>query len=450
MQTVVTPKTPPGPHSGIPLKNLLGFQRDSLRFFTETARYGDVSTFKVGSIPLYLVSHPDLIRDILVTRAKDFHKSLAFERLKPLLGNGLLTSEDEFHHRQRRLAAPAFHRQRLVAYGEDMTAYAVQTGERWQPGQVVDMAAEMMRLTLAIAGKTLFGADVEQEAPEVGQALTDVMHAFIRLNSPLAPLLDRLSFLPSNRKAEAAIRQLDAIVYRMIAERRKSGVDRGDLLSMLLEARDEEGDQTGMTDRQVRDESMTIFLAGHETTAVLLTWTWYLLSQHPRVAEKLHAEVDGVLAGRAPGVDDLPKLTYTRQVLSETLRLYPPAYATGRRALVDYQAGEYLIPAGSNIILSQWVVQHDPRWWPDPLAFQPERWTPEAEASRPRFAYFPFGGGPRVCIGEQFAWMEGTLILAALSQRWQPRLEPGFTVGMEPLITLRPKNGMRMLLEKRA
>ena len=443
-------KNPPGPTSTIPFANAFEFQRSPLRFFDEIAAYGDVSYFRIGKIPLYFVSHPDIIREILVTRAKDFHKSMAFERLKGLVGNGLLTSEDDFHQRQRRLATPAFHRQRLISYAQAMTDYAGQTGSRWCEGQVVNMAAEMMRLTLAIAGKTLFSADVEEEAPEIGQALTAMMHAFIRLNSPLAPLLDRLSFLPTNRKAAAAIQQLDAIVYRMIDERREQEEDHEDLLSMLLAARDEEGDHSGMSDRQVRDEAMTIFLAGHETTAVALTWTWYLLSQHAGVRQKLSAELDEVLTGRTPTVEDLPRLVYTRSVLAEALRLYPPVYATGRRALVDFEAGEFVIPAGSNVVLSQWVVHHDPRWWPDAESFLPERWLGEGDAARPKFAYFPFGGGPRVCIGEQFAWMEGTLILALLAQDWQPQLADGFQVAIEPLITLRPKNGMRMLLKKRA
>jgi cytochrome P450 len=440
---------PPGPRSFIPFGNVLDFRRDMLGFITRMAGYGDVSLFKVGQIPLYLVNHPDIIREVLVTQAKNFHKSLAFDRLKPLLGNGLLTSEDDFHLRQRRLAAPAFHRQRLEHYAETMVEYADRAQRGWQDGMPVDMSAEMMRLTLAVAGKTLFNADVEADAPEVGKALTDVMRVFMRINSPFGFLLDRLP-LPSNRRAVEARLALDGIVYRLIDERRKSGEDKGDLLSMLLAARDEEGDRSGMTDLQVRDEVMTIFLAGHETTAVALTWAWYLLAEHPKEARRLHEELDRALGGRLPSVADLPQLVFTRMVFAETLRLYPPAYMTGRNALVDFQAGGYTIPAGNVVLISPYVTQRDRRWWDDPECFNPQRWAAGEEEKRPRFAYFPFGGGPRVCIGEQFAWMEGTLVLAALAQRWQPTLVEGYTPVPEPLITLRVKNGMQMTLRKRS
>jgi len=439
---------PPGPRGFIPFGNVLDFRRDTLGFIRRMAEYGDVSLFKVGRFPLYLVNHPEIIREVLVSQARNFHKSMAFDRLKPLLGNGLLTSEDDFHLRQRRLVAPAFHRQQLEHYAETMVEYAERVQQGWQDGAPIDMSAEMMRLTLAVAGKTLFNADVEADAPEIGRALTEVMHVFMRINAPFGFLLDRLP-LPSNRRAEEARATLDGIVYRLIDERRKSGEDKGDLLSMLLAARDEEGDRSGMTDRQVRDEVMTIFLAGHETTAVALTWAWYLLAQHPEEARRLHAELDQVLAGRLPCVADLPRLAFTRMVFAETLRLYPPAYLTGRKALVDFKAGGYTIPAGEVVLVSPYVTQRDRRWWAEPECFNPQRWAPGEEEKRPKFAYFPFGGGPRLCIGEQFAWMEGTLVLAALAQRWQPVLPDGYQPIPEPLITLRVKNGMRMVLMKR-
>ena len=309
------------------------------------------------------------------------------------------------------------------------------------------MAAEMMRLTLAIAGKTLFSADVENDATGVGQALADVMHAFMRLNSPFAPILDRLP-LPSTRRALEGIQRLDGIIYRMISEHRSSG-GRDDLLTILLATRDEEGDQTGMDDRQLRDEVMTIFLAGHETTAVALTWTWYLLAQHPEVAEKLHQELAHVLNGRPPGFSDVPALVYTRRIFSEALRLYPPVYVTGRKAMVEFQAGDFLLPAGSNIMISPWITHRDPRWWAEPQQFDPDRWIGDNEGNRPKFAYFPFGGGPRICIGESFAWTEGILVLASLAQCWAPEVRPGFRAEIEPLITLRPKKGMPMVLKAR-
>ncbi|MDQ3012143.1 MAG: cytochrome P450, partial [Acidobacteriota bacterium] len=243
--------------------------------------------------------------------------------------------------------------------------------------------------------------------------------------------------------------RLDLTIYRMIAERRASGEDRGDLLSMLMQARDVEGDGSGMTDAQLRDEAMTIFLAGHETTATALTWTWYLLSQHPDIEAKFHAEVDQVLNGNLPTVEDYPRLRYTEMIFAESMRLYPPAWVIGRRALGDYRLGDYQIPARAIILMSQYVMHHNQKYFPDPERFDPERWTPEAREARPKFSYFPFGGGPRLCIGESFAWMEGVLVLATLAQQWRLRLVPGHSVEIQPLVTLRPKHGMRMVIEQR-
>jgi len=306
----------------------------------------------------------------------------------------------------------------------------------------------MMRLTLAIVGKTLFDADVESEAPEIGKALTDVMQLFERITNPLSGLLDKLP-LPANIRWLRAKERLDSTIYRIINERRASGEDRGDLLSMLLLAQDEEGDGGSMTDEQLRDEAMTLFVAGHETTANALTWTWYLLSQHPDVEEKLHEEIDNVLAAKLPTAADVARLRYTEMVFAESMRLYPPAWTLGRRVLSDYQIGPYVVPAGSIVLMSPWVMHRDPRFFPDPLKFDPERWTPEAREARPKFSYFPFGGGPRVCIGEQFAWMEGALLIATIGQQWKMRLAPGQRVEPKAMITLRPKYGMRMVLSER-
>jgi cytochrome P450 len=310
------------------------------------------------------------------------------------------------------------------------------------------VAREMMRLTLAIAGKTLFDSDVEEEADEIGEALTTTLHEFNRMSLPFARLLARLP-LPAKRRFREARERLDSTIYRMINERRASGEDRGDLLSMLIQARDEEGDGTGMTDKQLRDEAMTIFLAGHETTANALTWTWYLLSQHPEIEARFHAEVDDVLKGAPPAAEDFPRLRYTEMVLAEAMRLYPPAWVISRRALGDYQIDGYAIPARSILVMSQYVTHHDARFFPDPFRFDPERWRPEARESRPKFSYFPFGGGPRVCIGESFAWLEGALVLATIAQRFRMRLAPDQQVELRPIITLRPKYGMRMILEAR-
>ncbi len=364
------------------------------------------------------------------------------------IGEGLLTSEGEFHLRQRRLAQPAFHRQRIANYATTMTDYAQRTGERWQDGATLDISQEMMRLTLAIVGKTLFDADVEKEAEEIGEALTTSMELFDRFTLPFNALLEKIPFSPSVKRFEQAKARLDATIYRLIAEHRANG-DSGDLLSMLILAQDTEGDGGRMSDLQLRDEAMTIFLAGHETTANALTWTWYLLSQHPEVEKKMQAEIDTVLAGRAANAEDWPKLRYTEMVLAEAMRMYPPAWIMGRRALHDYQIGEYFVPANSIILASPYIMHHDPRYYPDPDRFDPQRWTAEARESRPKFAYFPFGAGPRICIGEQFAWMEGVLLLATLAQKWQLRLVPGHPVEMQPLVTLRTKHGMRMTLHKR-
>ena len=271
---------------------------------------------------------------------------------------------------------------------------------------------------------------------------------FPRTVLPFSEILDKLP-LPSTRRFEKARERLDGIIYGLIEERRANGEDRGDLLSMLLMSQDEEGDGKGMTDLQVRDEAMTLFLAGHETTANALTWTWYLLSQHPEAEKGLHEELDAVLGNRLPTVEDLDRLSYTRMVLAESMRLYPPVWAVARRAINDYEVDGFVAPAGSFVFMSQYVTHRDERFHPDPLRFDPERWTPERQASRLQFSYFPFGGGPRRCIGESFAWMEGILVLATLARKWKARLVPGHRVELKPLITLRPKHGMRMTLERR-
>ncbi|MGH9836623.1 MAG: cytochrome P450 [Blastocatellia bacterium] len=440
---------PPGPKPIVPGINIFAIRRDPIRFLMKLANeYGDLAYFKLGPQPVFLVNNPDYIRDVLVTHNRNFMKGEGLQRAKRLLGEGLLTSEGEFHLRQRRLAQPAFHRQRIAGYARTMVEYAARMRDEWRDGETRDVAREMMRLTLAIAGKTLFDADVESEADEIGKALTTTFEMFNRVTLPFSQFLERLP-LPATKRFQKARERLDTTIYRIINERRASGEDRGDLLSMLIAARDIEGDGSGMTDEQLRDEAMTIFLAGHETTANALTWTWYLLSQHPEVEARFHAEVDEVLKGRLPSAEDFPRLRYTEMVLAESMRMYPPAWTIGRRALSDYSIGGYTIPARSILLMSQYVTHHDPRHFPEPFRFDPERWTPEAKESRPKFSYFPFGGGPRLCIGESFAWMEGALVLATMAQRWRLRLAPGHPVEMQPLVTLRPKHGMKMNVERR-
>jgi cytochrome P450 len=440
---------PPGHKALLPGSALVAFRRDSLGFLTQLARrHGDLAHFKVGPQDFFLASHPDYIKDILVLRQGQFIKSRGVQRTKKFLGEGLLTSEGETHLRQRRMAQPAFHKERIATYAQAMIECAAEARERWTPGEQFDVSREMMRLTLEIVARTLFGSQVEGEAGEIDRALTYIISKFNRLLLPFSEYLDKLP-LPSNRRMQHAAARLDATIYRMIEERRASGEDRGDLLSMLLAARDVEGDGTGMSDRQLRDESMTIFLAGHETTANALTWTWYLLSQNPDVETRLHAEIDEVLGGELPTPADYPRLRYAEKVLAESMRLYPPAWTIGRQTLQKFPVGRYVIPAKSMVLMSQWVVHRDPRFYPEPDRFDPERWTPEARAARPKFSYFPFGGGARVCIGEGFAWTEGVLVLATLVQRWRFRLSPDARVVPQALITLRPRYGMPMIAESR-
>ena len=440
---------PPGP-PGLPLLgNILDFRRDTLGFLLESSRrHGDVSLYRLGRDDVFLLRHPDHIKDVLVTHQHSFAKGKGIQWAKLFLGEGLLTSEGEFHTRQRRLAQPAFHRQRIATYGEAMTAHALRCRDRLTHGRELDIHAEMMSLTLGVAAQTLFDADVGTEAPEIADALGVIIGLFPRFALPFASTLQKLP-LPGNARFDRAVALLDRIVYRMIAERRAAGGDRGDLLSMLLVAFDVEGDGGGMTDRQLRDEVMTILLAGHETTANALTWTWYLVAQNPEVEARLHAAIDGSLGGRAPTAGDLPALEYVERVLAEAMRLYPPAWGLGRRALEDHPVGGYTVPRGALVAMSPYVVHRDERWWPEPDRFDPDRFTAAAKAARPRFAYFPFGGGARQCIGESFAWMEGVLLLTTLAQRWKFRLAHGPREEPQALITLRPKHGIRMVSEAR-
>jgi len=420
--------------------------RDPLKFLMKTAaEYGQIAHFMLGPQHTIFVNDPEHIENVLVAHDWNFVKGRGLKRARRVLGRGLLTSEGNFHRRQRRLAQPAFHKQRIAGYAAVMAEYSERTGNRWSGGETVDIAQEMMRLTLAIVAKTLFDADVESEAGEIGQALTDVLKMFETFSSPLTDILDKLP-TPGNRRIARARERLDDTIYRIIEDRRESGEDRGDLLSMLLMAQDEEG-SGGMSDEQLRDELMTLFLAGHETTANALAWTWYLLSQNPEAEARLHAEINQVLDGRVPSFDDLPRLDYTERVLTESMRCYPPVWVMGRRAVGSYKMGDYTIPAGSIVLLSQYAMHHNERYYPEPFKFDPERWTPQARAARPKYSYLPFGGGPRLCIGEQFAWTEGILIIATLARRWKLRTVSSQPVQLQPLLTLRPKNGIRMVVE---
>jgi cytochrome P450 len=449
-RTVETATLPRGPRGHPLLGSLPDLNRDQLGFYARSAReYGDVVPVRLGPFPGLLLYHPDAIEEVLVVRSRDFIKSRGIRLMRAFLGDGLFTAEGDLWLRERRLMQPAFHRQRVTAYGQVMAAYAERQAAGWRAGEVLDIHGEMMAVTRAVVAKTLFDADVSEEARAIGDASEVVMEYFgKRFGSLLAQLLPLWLPTPENLRLRRAVSRLDTVVYRMIADRRRAPEDRGDLLSILLQAQDAD-DGSRMTDRQVRDEVMTLFLAGHETTAVALSWTWYLLAQHPEVDARLGAELRAVLGGRPPEVGDLPALRYTEMVVMESMRLYPPAYALGREAARPTEVAGHRLPAHGVVIMPSCVVQRDPRWFDEPEAFRPDRWADDAARRLPRFAYAPFGGGPRQCIGNVFATMEATLILAAIAQRFRLTLEPGQRVTPTPLITLRPVPGIRVRLERR-
>jgi len=438
----------PGPKGGFYFGSGVDFRRDQLGFYESCAReYGDLAATRMGPFRVLLIYHPDAIEELLVTRNRDFVKSPGVRLLRPLLGDGLLLSEGDTWLRQRRLVQPAFHRQRVAGYGEVMTAFAERHVADWKDGDVIEVHAEMMALTQAIVAKTLFDADVSGDAHEAGQAAKVLAEDFgARLQS--FRLLPYWVPTPGNLRARRAVRRLDALVHRIIAERRASDEDRGDLLSMLVSAQDAD-DGTRMTARQLRDEVMTIFMAGHETTAVALSWTWYLLGQHPDVDARLADELRSVLGGRAPSVADLPRLKYAEMVVTESMRLYPPAYAIGRQAAKATEIAGHSIAPGDIFVAPTWVVHRDRRWFEEPEAFRPERWAGDLARRLPRYAYFPFGGGPRQCIGNGFAQMEAVLLLAAIAQRFRLSPVPGQRITPTPYITLRPEPGIRLRVAHR-
>ena len=444
--------TVPEPKGQPLVGHLPALRRDALGFFVNARRdLGDIFRFRAGPRHPYLIAHPDMIKHVLLDNYQNYQKDSAYEKTGPLLGKGLLTSEGDFWLRQRRLAQPMFHRGRIGGFADTMVAStASMLDERWsvyeRENAPFDVAAEMMRLTLTIVGWTLFSTDVSGEAERVGRALSVALE---HTNARMRSLLNLESLpTPANRRFREAIATLDEVVYGLIDERRKAGDadDKQDLLSMLLAARDADTGE-GMTDKQVRDEAMTLFLAGHETTANALAWTFYLLSSHPTAAEGLFAEADAL--GHTPTVADLPKLPYTKMVVEEAMRLYPPAWAVGRRALSPDEIGGYPVEAGSDVVISTYVTHRHSDFWPNPEGFNPERFTKARAEGRHRFAYLPFGGGPRGCIGNNFAMMEAQLILETVAQRYALELVPGHPVEPQTMITLRPKNGILMRLRPR-
>jgi len=439
---------PPGPRPRYPGQFIVNLARDMRGMFTRMSEFGDVTQIRIGPQLVVVLNHPDDVKRVLVTEQKNFTKGRALERTKSLLGDGLLTSEGELHLRQRRLMQPAFHRDRIASYATVMSAYAERAQNKWRDGETFDVHAEMMALTLAVVCKTLFDEDIEEASGIVAEAIDLSLRMFNYTVVPLGILMEWVP-VPWVRQLHRARRRMDQLIFRMIADRRKAGTDRGDLLSMLIAAHDDDGDGAGMSDRQLRDELVTIMMAGHETTAVALSWTWYLLSQHPDVEALLHAEVDAALGGCTPTMQDLAQLPYTRMVFAESMRLYPPAWIVERRAIEPFEVRGYTIPAGTLVLMSQYNIHRDARWWYEPERFDPERWRDDDTSGRPKLSYFPFGAGTRMCIGEQFAWMEGILVIATVAQRWRLRHDPEHAVGMDPLVTLRPKEGMRMTAARR-
>jgi cytochrome P450 len=438
MTTIVRP---PGPGSALtgrrraflddPTGFLLGLQRE----------YGDVVYFRVGLRDNYLLSHPDDVKDVLVTNQQRFHKGPALGDGLQLIGENLFTIEGDTHRRHRKLIQPAFHRQRLIGFADVMVEESLALAGSIREGEGRDIAVDMAHVTLGVVMRSLFGTEMSAEART---QVTD----FVRVL--LGGWFGRTSVRRTTVGSEgyqAALRETDSIVVEMIRERREHQGDHHDLLAILMEAQDEDG--STFSDQEVRDEIAALIAAGHETTSNALTWAWYLLSQNPEAEARMHREIDEVLGDRLPGPEDVRALPYVEMVFSEALRLIPPIWAIDRTVVEDHHVGGYLIPAGSVVFTSPYVVHQDPRWYPEPERFEPERWTSELRRSRPRFSYFPFGGGHRVCIGESFATMEAILILATLGRRWRLRLEPGHPVETEALITLRPKHGMRMIPERR-
>ncbi len=425
------------------------FNRDTLGFIERGRNYGDVVRMRFLYLTAYFLYHPDDIEYVLSTNAKNFIKSRSLRSpfFQRLLGNGLLTSEGEFWRRQRRLAQPAFHRQRISGYGDVMVEYTDRLISSWSDGGTRDIHQDMMRLTLEIVVKTLFNAEVSGDAAKVERALSQIVKPFSS-QATLKWILDNRLPTKTHRRFNECAKEIDEIVYRIISERRASGLDQGDLLSMLLAAQDED-DGSQMTNRQLRDEVMTLFLAGHETTALTLSWAWYLLAQNPAVEQNFHTELDEVLAGKLPTAADVPQLKFTGMIAKESMRLYPPAYALGRESIEECEVGGFRMPAKTQVFMFQWAVQRDPRFFDQPNSFNPERWTGEFANALPKYAYFPFGGGPRACIGNYFAMMEVVLLLATMGQRFRFSLLPEHPVSLLPAMSLRPRDGIKVLVHSR-
>ncbi len=458
---VQRPSGPPGLR--VTLEMLRGTRSPNEIFEAVARAHGPVAHYRLAGEHVYLVSDPEVLVDVFLTHARDVMKGRGLQAARPLLGNGLLTSEGEFHLRQRRLAQPAFHRERIASYAAQMVTEAQRHESRWVDGAAVDMVEEMTSLTLAIVGRTLFGTDLTGDARTFADTLAELLSGFGQLSALGSERLVRA--LPKGRHLLSRVEDLDDVVQRIIDEHRAdiaADVARDDLLTWMIRARDDESAArfgASMTDDQLRDEVMTFVLAGHETTAMALSWAWWLLSSNPSVADRLRAELAGVLGEggtrRPPTYADLPDLPWTYAVVAETIRLYPPAWIMGRRLLTDLRIGGWDVPSGSIVLGSPWIMHRDPALWDRATSFVPERWLDadgrfdESAPGVPRGAWIPFGFGNRRCIGEQFAWTEAVLVLAALAGRWRPELVPGSVVRTQAAVTLRPKHGLPMTLRER-
>jgi cytochrome P450 len=440
---------PPGPRGGFFFGSFREFLRDRMSMLTRYARdYGDVVGFRLGPLRTVLLSAPPLIEEVLQTRAKSFHKGINENLVRPTAGNGILLSEGDFWKRQRRMVAPPLHKARIAGYAATMVQIAERITDGFVDGETRDLYEDMMRIGMAIAARTLFDVDIEGEAAAFGAALTEMMSCLKARIDAMPPLPDWVP-TPTMLRLKRAARRLDKVLYDAIAQRRaQPKPEREDLLSLLLAARDEDDGQ-GMTDQQLRDEAMTLFLAGFETSAINLAWTLHLLASHPAVADQLHAELESVLDGKAATVDAVPRLKQVERVVLEAMRLYPPAWVMDRLALEDMELGGFTIKKGTDVWIAPWVLHRDPRFWDRPDEFAPDRWENDLQKRLPKFVYFPFGGGPRVCIGNAFAMMEVVLVTATVMRKF--RLTPdGAPPTPEPGFTLRPVPGVRLKLQKRA
>jgi cytochrome P450 len=408
--------------------------------------YGDIAHYKIGWNHIVFLNHPDYIREVLVVQNDNFVKERTVRRSKMLLGEGMITAEGAQHRSQRQVAQPAFHRQRIPEYADMMVQEAARMRESWRDGEQHDIARDMMHLTLNVVAQTLFAADLHDEVHELADAINRIMSLYNFL--VMLPAAEWLVYMrpPGLAAFVRARKRIDAVVHRMIDAHRNRESDGRSLLDLMLAA---SPDRSPASEKSLRDQVITIFLAGYETVANALAWTWYLLSENPECERRFHVEIDRELQGRLPNYEDVPRLRYVEMVMAESMRLYPPAWAMGRYARSDFQLGDFFLPAQTTVLMSQFITHRDPRFFPDPLRFDPERFTPDAKARRAKFTYFPFGAGFRQCIGESFAWMEGVLLLATLGQKWKLKLVAGHKVEPEPLITLRPKYGMRMHVEAR-